>query len=41
MATQNINVEELEKEFGTDEINIEDTEFKEEDGRGELKEADE
>lgn len=41
MATQNNNFEELEKEFGTEEIKIEDTEFKDEDGRGELKEADE
>lgn len=38
MATQNINVEKLEKEFGTEEIKIEDTEFKDEDGRGNIEE---
>lgn len=38
MATQNINLEELEKEFGTEEIKIEDTEFKDEDGRGNIEE---
>lgn len=38
MATQNNNLEELEKEFGIEEINIEDTEFKDEDGRGNIEE---
>lgn len=38
MATQNNNLEELEKEFGIEEINIEDTEFKDEDGRGKIEE---
>lgn len=38
MATQNNNIEEIEKEFGDKEINIEDTEFKDEDGRGNIEE---
>ena len=36
MATQNNNIEELENEVEKQEINIEETEFKDEDGRGDF-----